>query len=289
MSYRIEKDEALSAALRRIAAEEVTRALTELQQPNRVEAMHNTRKALKRLRSLLRTLREAFPRESFQRENRRLAGAGRKIAPLRDVHVQLQTLDKLRSNSAPVAREIARSWQRREDTYLRKIPALRRAVRQALAASQRTFAALPARFVTAAGLAAGLKRIYKQGRAGFKVAVQQKTSESLHEWRKQAKILGHSLTLIEALSPKTAGDMIKDIEELCKALGEDHDLLLVWQALQRKEAGHSARDHRRLSKRIVNKRRRLQADAIKLGRRIFNQKPRVFALQLEDWLHSAKK
>src|ERR1700685_1476505 len=95
MSYRIEKNEALSAALGRIAAEEIALAMTELRRPHRVEAMHNTRKSLKRLRSLLRSLRVAFPKQLFRRENRRLAAAGRKIAPLRDVHVQLRALETL--------------------------------------------------------------------------------------------------------------------------------------------------------------------------------------------------
>ena len=289
MSYRIEKDEALSVALGRIAAEEFALALAELRRPNRVEAMHNTRKALKRLRSLLRSLRVAFPKEVFRRENRRLAAAGRKIAPLRDVHVQLHTLDKLRARSGPAAKKIARTLQRREDAYLRKIPALRRAVRQMLTASQTTFAALPARHATPAHLAAGLKRIYQRGRDGFKAAVRKSTPESLHEWRKQAKILGHSLTLIEQLSPKTAGQMIKDTEQLCEALGDDHDLFLVLQALRREDQSHPARDYRRLSKRITGKRRRLQSDAFKLGRSIFARKPRAFARTLEEWLRSTKK
>ena len=289
MSYRIERNEALSVALGRIAAEEFALAMTELRRPNRVEAMHNTRKALKRLRSLLRSLRVAFPREVFRRENRRLAAAGRKIAPLRDVHVQLHTLGKLRPGSGHAAKKIEHTLKRREDAYLRKIPALRRAVRQMLTASQMTFAALPARHATPAHLAAGLKRIYKRGRAGFKAARQKTTPESLHEWRKQAKIFGHSLTLIEQLSPKTAGIMIKDTGQLCEALGEDHDLFLVQRALRSEDESHPARDYRRLSKRITTRRRRLQAEAFKLGRRIFEQKPRAFALRLEDWLCSTKK
>jgi ABC-type Zn uptake system ZnuABC Zn-binding protein ZnuA len=67
MSYRIEKNEALSDALGRIAAEEIALALAELRRPNRAQAMHNTRKSLKRLRSLLRSLRVAFPRNLFRR------------------------------------------------------------------------------------------------------------------------------------------------------------------------------------------------------------------------------
>jgi CHAD domain-containing protein len=283
MSYRIEKNEALSSALGRIAAEEIALAMAELRRRNRAQAMHNTRKALKRLRSLLRSLRVAFPQELFRRENRRLAAAGRKIAPLRDVHVQLRTLGRLRAATGPGARRIEHSLLRRQEACLRKIPALRRAVRQILSVSRGTFATLPPARATRADLAAGLKRIYKRGRAAFRAARQKTTPESLHEWRKQAKVLGHSFELIERLGPKEAGTMIKSSEQLCEALGEDHDLFLVLQALRREDAAHPARDYRRLAKRISAKRGRLERQAFKLGKIIFGEKAGEFEKRLERW------
>ncbi|MGA2557376.1 MAG: CHAD domain-containing protein [Verrucomicrobiota bacterium] len=284
MSYRIEKNEALSDALGRIAAEEIALALAELRRPNRAQAMHNTRKSLKRLRDLLRSLRVAFPKNFFRRENRRLAAAGREIAPLRDVHVQLRTLGRLRAATGPVAQETRQSLRRRQDDYMRNIPALRRAVRQMLSASRQTLASWPMKKATPARLAAGLKRIYKQGRTALKAARQKGTPESLHEWRKQAKTLGHGLALIERLGPKKAGAMIERTEQLCQALGDDHDLFLVLQALRQEDAAHPARDYRRLSNRIAAKRARLQKHAFRLGRRIFDEKPGAFARRLEGWL-----
>jgi len=284
MSYRIEKDEALSDALGRIAAEEIALALAELRRPNRAQAMHNTRKSLKRLRSLLRSLRVAFPKNLFRQENRRLAAAGRKIAPLRDVHAQLHTLDSLGAASGPVAKRAEQRLRRRENAFLRKIPALRRAVRQMLSASLETFAALPLREATPARLTAGLKRIYKRGRTALKMARQKPAPETLHEWRKQAKSLGHGLALIEGLGPKKAGAMIKHTGQLCQALGDDHDLFLVLQALRREDAAHPARDYHRLSNRISAKRARLQKRAFQLGKKVFGAKPGVFERRLESGL-----
>jgi hypothetical protein len=76
---------------------------------------------------------------------------------------------------------------------------------------------------------------------------------------------------------------------LCEALGDDHDLYLVLQALRREDQSHPARDYRKLSKRITAKRDDLQACSFKLGKRIFNQKPGAFAHNLERWLRSAKQ
>jgi CHAD domain-containing protein len=291
MSYRIGKNEALSDALGRIAAEEIALALAELRRPNRAQAMHNTRKSLKRLRSLLRSLRVAFPKNFFRQENRRLAAAGRKIAPLRDVHVQLHTLRRLRAATGPTAKKTRQSLRRRQDDYMRKIPALRRAVRQILSASRQTIASWPMKKATPTRLAAGLKRIYKRGRTALKAARRKATPESLHEWRKQAKTLGHGFALIERLSPRKAGARIQHTEQLCQALGDDHDLFLVLQALRREDAAHPARDYRRLSNRIAAKRARLQQLAFELGKEIFEEKPGAFERRLEGWLgrHPAKK
>ena len=101
MSYRIEKSEGLAAALGRIAGEEMDLALTELRRRDHGEAIHSARKSIKRLRALLGSLRVAFPKELFRAENQRLADAGRKISPLRDVHVQLRTLGKLQAADDP--------------------------------------------------------------------------------------------------------------------------------------------------------------------------------------------
>jgi CHAD domain-containing protein len=283
MSYRIEKNEALSTALGRIAAEEIALAMTELRRPNRARAMHNTRKSLKRLRSLLRSLRVAFPQPLFRRENRRLAAAGRKIAPLRDVQVQLRALGKLRAKNA-AAKRIEKDLLRRQRACTRQIPSLRRAVRQMLSVSRESFAALPARLATPEHLAASLKRVYKRGRAALKSARRNSTPESLHEWRKQAKILGHGLDLIERLCPKAAGTMMKRTEQLCQALGDDHDLFLVLQVLRREDAARPARDYRRLAGLISEKRGRLEKQAFKLGRKIYGEKPGAFGDILESWL-----
>jgi len=284
MSYRIEKEEALSAALGRIAAEEIALAMSELRRRNRARALHNTRKSLKRLRSLLRSLRVAFPKNLFRRENRRLAAAGRKIAPLRDVHVQLRALGKLRAATSPAAKKIEQNLLRRQAACTRNIPALRRAVRQMLSASRESFASLPMSRATPRVLAAGLRRVYKRGRAALKSARHKTTPESLHEWRKQAKTLGHGLDLIERLCPKEAGRMITRTGQICQTLGDDHDLFLVLQVLQRENAARPAPDYRRLARRIAAKRGRLQKQAFKLGRKIFGEKPGVFGRRLQGWL-----
>jgi CHAD domain-containing protein len=289
MSYRIEKGESLAAALGRIAAEEMDLALAELRRRDRGEAVHSARKAIKRLRALMRSLRVAFPKELFQAENQRLAEAGRKISPLRDIQVQLRTLGRLRDTRGRAGGRIRRDLLRRQEHFARKIPALRRTVRGMLADSRGTIRSWPLQKTTPGMLAAGLKRMYKQGRSACKTACKNPSPENLHEWRKKAKALGYGFELIECLVPKKMSRTMRLCQTLGEVLGDDHDLFMVLQALARENQSQPARDYAGLARRISAKRAKLQKQAFKLGKIVYSEKPRAFAKRLDRHLGGAGK
>ncbi len=287
MSYRIEKGEGLAAAFGRIAAEEMDLAMTQLRRRNRGEAVHNARKSLKRLRALLRSLRVAFPKRLFRVENQRLAAAGRKISPLRDLHVQLRTLGRLRAAPGPTRDRVERQLLRRQSSFTRRIPALRRKVREMLRVSRQCIAAWRLRKATAGDLAAGLQRIYKQGRTACKRARRNPTPQNLHEWRKKAKLLGYGFELIQGLGAGKVSEMIRRANEMTDALGDDHDLFMVSEALRQEHRSAPARDFRPLARRISDKREKLQIKAFKLAARLYREKPAPFGKRLDRYLRRA--
>jgi CHAD domain-containing protein len=264
-------------------------ALTELRRRDQGRAVHSARKAIKRLRAVLRSLRVVFPRELFQTENQRLAEAGRKISPLRDIQAQLRTLGKLRDARGRAGGRIRRDLLRRRENFARKVPALRRTVRRMLDDSRVTIESWPVAKTTPMTLAAGLKRIYKQGRSAFKTACKNPSPENLHEWRKKAKMLGYGFELIERLVPKSISRTMRLCQTLGDALGDDHDLFLVLQALARENQSQPDRDYAGLARRISAKRAKLQKQALKLGKRVYSEKPRAFARRLDRHLGGAEK
>jgi CHAD domain-containing protein len=287
MSYRIEKGEGLAEALGRIAAEEMDLARTELRRQDGGKAVHSARKAIKRLRALLRSLRVVFPKKLYQTENQRLAEAGRTISPLRDLQVQLRTLGKLRDARGRAGGRMRRDLLRRQQRFSRKIPALRRAVRRMLEDSRGTIRSWPLDKTTPRTLAAGLKRIYKQGRSAFKTAAKNPSPENLHEWRKRAKALGYGFELIERLAPKKISRTMRFCQALGDTLGDDHDLFLVWQALEREHQSRPDRGYAGLARRIAARRAKLHKRAFKLGRLVYREKPRAFARRLDRPLGAA--
>jgi CHAD domain-containing protein len=288
MSYRIKIGEGLAAAFGRIAAEEMDLAVAEVRRPDRGEAVHNARKSLKRLRALLRSLRVAFPKKLFRAENRRIAAAGRKISPMRDVHVQLLTLGKLKAAAGPAGNQVRRQLLRRQSCFLRRIPSLRATVRAMLEVSRQSLASRPLRKASAEDLASGLKRIYKQGREAFKTARASPTPGHLHEWRKKTKSLGYGLDLIQGLGPANLAGLIQLCDSLSEALGDNHDLFLVQRSLRREHRSHPARDFAPLTRRIGLKRAKQQKRAFKLGKQLYGEKPVGFEQRLDRYFRRLK-
>jgi CHAD domain-containing protein len=258
-----------------------------LRHPNHAKAVHSARKALKRLRALLRSLRVAFPKELFRAENRRIAAAGRKISPLRDVHVQLRALGKLKAAASPEGDLVRRQLLRRQTSFLRRIPALRKTVRAMLDVSRQSLAVRPLPKATPRDIAAGLKRIYKEGRDTFKIARRSPTPASLHEWRKKAKSLGYGLELIRRFGPAKLSKMIRCSDDLTEALGDDHDLFMLLSALEQEHQSAPAGDFRPLARRISLKRAKLQKRAIRLGKKLYAEKPGAFGQRLDRCLRRA--
>ena len=289
MGYHIEKGESLATAFGRIAAEEIDLAMAQSRRLHRGEAVHNARKALKRLRALLRSLRVAFPKKLFRAENRHIAATCRRISPLRDVHVQLRTLGKLKAAASPAGDHIRRQLLRQQSSFIRRIPALRKTVRALLEVSRQSLASWPLRKATAEDLASGLKRIYKQGREAFKTARKSPTPGHLHAWRKKTKSLGYGLEMIKNLGSGELSKMIRCSDILTVALGDDQDLFMVLRALDKEHRSNPASDFNRLANRISLKRAKRQKRAFKLGEKVYGEKPGGFEKRLDRYLRRARK
>jgi CHAD domain-containing protein len=236
---------------------------------------------------LLRSLRVAFPRR-FRAENQHIADAGRKISPLRDIHVQLRALQELGSRGA-AGRRTRRLLLQRQSEIQQKTPALRKTVKEMLRVSGQNIATWPLAKAKPRDLSRSLKRVYKQGRQAFKAACKRGSAECLHEWRKKAKLLGYGLELIKDIGPGRVSKMIKRLEALSEDLGDDHDLFMVGQALESDKLSRRAEDYKALTRRILERRRKLQKAAFKAGRVIYAGKPGNFQKELDCCLRELDK
>jgi CHAD domain-containing protein len=299
--------EPLSEGLRRIALGQLDLAIELLAGEGRSDgrapderAIHETRKALKRLRALLRLLRHELGEWRFAREYEILRDAARRLASARDAEVMVDTLDALLQRSpAKLARHHA-MIELRELLVAERAVATRRTLgdRATRAEVLSELAGLRERVKlwslherpAIAGVETDLRRIYRQGRRRHRRAGRASSgrgaggTQALHQWRKRVKDLRYALEVldVEGRSSKRVAKPARRANGLGELLGEEHDLALLAALLPapgrapfKGKRGKQAR--RTLLKQIARRRARLRGRALREGERLYRRKPKQFA------------
>ena len=96
-AFRLKRKESEKEGIRRVAhgrAEDAVELLRD-EDADPVEAVHEARKDLKKLRATLKLVRPALGQQAYGRENARFRDAGRALSDVRDAQVLADTLDAL--------------------------------------------------------------------------------------------------------------------------------------------------------------------------------------------------
>jgi CHAD domain-containing protein len=264
------------------------------------EAVHDTRKAIKRLRALTRLLREELGEQAFARENEALRDIARRLAGARDAEVMVSTLDRLLKDHG---RELAR---RRPVVALRaQLVAERDRAAELEGGAATRDATLGELYAVRARVAAwslpvrpglrlaepGLRRLYRQGRrrGGRARRAKRDDTRALHQWRKRVKDLRYAAQMLGLEK------LAKRADDLQERLGDEHDLALLADrvsALDSPLAGGGRRRKRtrkRVLKLIARRRARLRKRALREGGRLYERKPKRFAKRARKHLARAKR
>jgi hypothetical protein len=310
--------ESPAQGLRRIALAQLDLALEELQgeidRQSAARAVHETRKALKRLRALVRLLRDELPQGEFARENAALREAGRRLASAREGEVMLNTLEGLlarhprrlgRGRSLAELREaLAEERDRAALGALLGDSATRRELIGELGAVRSRV--LQWRLPERPGMRLaedGLRRIYRQGRRRYRrvLAGKGERSRVMHEWRKRVKDLRHAAEMIDRVDPRGRDHgrhgrgqrgsgrarrrkqaariqrLARRADALGELLGEDHDLAVFAERVRTDPGFRLGRGTRKaLLRLIARRRRRLRRRALRQGERIYGRRPKAF-------------
>jgi CHAD domain-containing protein len=268
--FRLLAGERLGIGLRRTALGQLDVAIESLEGSGSgvspEKRVHEARKALKRLRALLRLVRDELGERAYAREAEVVRKAGKRLARARDAEVLLSTLDGL------VRRHPSKLGSRRGVQRLRaRLQSERDGAAELALAESATRAgvlddlhALRAR-VAAWELAdpgglepveASLERLYGNGRRRMRRARRAKRARArkLHEWRKRVKDLRYAAEMLERDGGDGDGDgkrprdrakgdkrrrkrasgkaafldtVARRADDLGELLGEEHDLSVL--------------------------------------------------------------
>jgi CHAD domain-containing protein len=216
--FALLQDERLGLGLRRIALGQLDVAIEMLEGNERrlspEQRVHEARKALKRLRALLRLVQDELGELAYEREHELLRRSGTRLARARDAEVLLATLDRL------IERKPKQLGSRRGVQRLRaKLQSERDGAAALALADSATHAgvlgdlrAMRVRVSTweladpggIEAIEAALERLYAKGRRRMRRAErardEQARGRKLHEWRKRVKDLRYAMEILERAS-----------------------------------------------------------------------------------------
>ena len=291
--YALREGEHVPDAIRRVARGQLQSAheqLADATASTLPEAVHETRKGLKRLRTGMRLTREAIGKQTYLEENAAYREAGGRLAAGRDAQVLLETLDALRwrfpaelpTPATATLRSQLEADRERAAAAAREDEA---GVVAVLADLEAAIARTPAWTFEREGfdaLAPGLRRIYRRGRKRMRIACEDPGADNLHEWRKRVKDLWHAAQLVGAARPKRLDRVSRHAHDVADLLGDNHDLSVLREYVEAHprcfcdegamEALLEVIDHRAGA---------LRDEALSSGRRLYEPSPKRFVGAIE--------
>ncbi|HZA60010.1 MAG TPA: CHAD domain-containing protein [Solirubrobacterales bacterium] len=291
-AYRLLDGEAARKGLRRVALARADDALAHLGGATGVppaEAIHEARKDIKKIRAVIRLVRDELGDDLYRAENQRYRDIGRGLSGLRDSEVLIETLDGLEERFGDSAGERFSGLRERLEQDLAghsEHGSRERALNGAAAALKEARSGIESWPLETEGwalVAPGIHRTYRRGRKRLRDVQEEPTDINLHEWRKRVKDLWYQMRLVHCVNPEVIGYVVGDTDGLADHLGDDHDLALLAEATSERAATLAEPGDRRALSELIDRRRgELQFAALSLGMRVYRDKPKRFLKGLEQ-------
>jgi CHAD domain-containing protein len=288
MSYELRADQSLGKNLRRMFRQQIEAALAVakgIDEPNDTR-VHAMRKHFKKARAVLQIVRKKIG-EAFQRQDRRLRDVGRLMTEIRDAEVRLQTMRQLEDAThhhylsyQKIERILALALENCLGAFgdwgNSAVPLLERACDDA--------ERWPIDDYRFKQLRRAVERSYKSGRRALAAAKVKPSAGKFHELRKQVKVLGYQLRILQPLNHVVVGSVSGELTDLGHLLGRVHDLTSLADRLrQERSEKHWGKQDDELLAVIENCETELQRDGMEMAERFFAERKSGFGCLIHEW------
>ena len=305
-------DEPLAIAIQRTTLDQFDHIVWVLRHElDRDLAVHEARKALKRIRAIVRLVRGEIGDFAYRQENFVLREAGRKLSIARSATVVVETtrrfLDENPSLLDPIAaRRLVVGLESRRDVVRTPVIHDRQLLTDlvtSLLAARARYASWPIVELSIdparpwrrpmpdhfASVAPGLERTYRRGRRAMEEALAERSARALHAWRKRVKYLRYQHEFLEALWPPVVGAAAESLAELSDGLGVDHDHAEIAALVAtRPSLILDPTSRYRFLSAVEHHRRRHQSALLAIGTRAYAETPGAFARRLGSYWDYAR-
>lgn len=293
MGFYFKRKEAVNKAISRIGCERVRRAQECLEECSGTEAIHGARKEIKKAKAVLRLARENVSKKQFRAVRKNLRKAADCLAEPRDAGVRAATLRDLSRHfkselPAGAFRKLRIAFRREADKSMRRFVKNRddKTAGEYLSKAAKSFRKLSMQEKDWAAIAPGVTKAYRKCQAAHARAVASNKPEDFHEWRKRTKDLWHQLTLLECIWPEKIKRMAAELETVSDYLGEDHDLFVLEEAIEKLPTSNGApgvNETKLLRKIIRDRQAELRGQAIVTGKYFYAEDPSDFCQRLGSY------
>jgi len=247
------------------------------------------RKSIKKLRAILRIVRPALDRKPCSKLDRLMREFGRELGGLRDSTVLIDTLASLLGRFKPYPRESAMlpvsealhcRYQVALEDFTHNNDEL--SLTSGFNVIETRVLNLDLHRISRAKLLAGMQKTYRRCRTGLQKLHAEPSTENSHDLRRQVKYAWNQLRLIHKWEHGMFKPMVADLDRLGRLLGEDSDIALLVETLQRHPEICCTRIRTEFIIALAESRRTaLLSASLRLADRIFAARPGYFGNWLE--------
>lgn len=293
MAYRLENNESFPEGIKRVALEQLDRAVGQLTEAeDRDEAVHEARKHFKKIRAVLRLVRDEIGEEVYKPENVCYRDAGRRLAAVRDSFVKVETLDAVTARFAQTLAPGA--FETLRETLVQRHAEAKQHVLDEEHGADEVVATLneartripdwPIAHDDVSAFDGGLQRVYKRGRNRLSDARDEPGVEILHEWRKRVKYLWYHTRILQPIWSEPLSELADEIHDLADYLGDYHDLAVLRNTVvEEPEVCGTVPAAQHLIGLTDRRRAELQAAAWPLGERLYVELPDAFVARMGSY------
>gem|GEM_PF-334500 len=300
MSIQLDYEEDFSKGLKRLMIGQCGKAIRYLEnngtEQEKHEAVHEARKAFKKVRACLRLVRDHI--DYYKEGNVWFRDRGREISGIRDATADLEALVQLKKQYS--SRLYKNAFNTLRDALEQRRKKLAKAVFEqedrlssildAIRAKKEEIPGWPLDIQRFNDIRPGIKRTYKRGVKALHASREDGNVENFHEWRKRAKYLRYQLDVMNRLWPVVFEVLEDELHEVTDMTGTLKDLYNLGDVGA--ELGNPFRDEdeRILFRALIDKQvEYLKKHALLKGRKFYADDPTDFCDRLEVYWKTHRK
>jgi len=254
-------------------------------------SIHEIRKSIKRIRAVLRLIREEIGYSTYYRENVFYRDMSRSISDLRTYNVLILSLENLLSDlsknlpSKKVEPLIA-SIRLQRDNKLSEILTDDKALRDlsvSFTEARKRIPDLPVEHDGFEVFAGGIFRMYQQGKDFLSSAQTETGTHLLHNMRKRMKYLWYQIEILKPIYPGALKAFANSLEDISERLGIYHDLAVLSEFLQEHDGGLEGKIQETLQDACEFKKSALLKGILRKAGTAFSEEPEALVQRMDEY------